>query len=310
MISQRDAFFDRLYELAKMDENVILVSADMGARSLDKFRKDFPHRFINAGIAEQNSILISSGLSLVGKKVFVYAIAPFITLRCLEQIRVECSIMNIPLVIVGMGAGHSYDDSGPTHHLLEDIAIMRTMPNITIYNITDSLMAGDLATYSYNANNTYYIRLDSVEKEPIYDKEENFSVGYKRFKDGKVSRKNVIISTGNMVYECLSVAEELKKENIEVDLIDIYKFPIHSIILEELDYCNKIMTVEENFLDGGMGSELCELLNDSNINRKIKRIGITKEQGYSYVYGGREEIYKHYGIDKNSILKEAKEYFG
>ena len=104
-IPQRDAFWDRIFELASENKDIILVSADMGAPSLDKFRKDLPAQFVNVGIAEQNAITLAAGLAMTGKKVFTYAIAPFITLRCIEQIRVECCIMGLPLTMVGVGVG-------------------------------------------------------------------------------------------------------------------------------------------------------------------------------------------------------------
>ena len=138
MITQRDAFWDEIYRLAKIDRDIVVISADMGAPSLDKFRTDLPGQFVNTGIAEQNAILIASGLAKEGKKVFVYAIASFLTLNCIEKIRVQNGMMNIPINLVGVGAGFSYPDSGPTHHLIEDIAIMRSIPNITTYCVTDA----------------------------------------------------------------------------------------------------------------------------------------------------------------------------
>ena len=130
--TQRDAFWSRGYEAAREDRDIVVITADMGAPALDAFRSDLPAQFINVGIAEQNAVSVGTGLALAGKKVFVYAIAPFITLRCLEQIRVGQGIMGIPLTLVGVGAGFGYEDSGPTHHLVEDLAVMRAMPNMTV----------------------------------------------------------------------------------------------------------------------------------------------------------------------------------
>ena len=138
----RDALFNRLYEIAKNDKDVVIVSADMGAPALDRFRRDLSNQFINTGIAEQNTILVSAGLTLGNKKVFAYAIAPFITLRCYEQIKIELAAMNIPVTLIGVGAGFSYDDSGPTHHTLEDLSIMRVLPNIIVslvYHIVEDM---------------------------------------------------------------------------------------------------------------------------------------------------------------------------
>jgi len=163
-ISMRDSFWSRLYDIAKKDRDVIILAADMGAPALDKFKRDLSSQFVNTGIAEQNTILIASGLTLGGKKVFAYAIAPFITLRCYEQIKVELAAMNIPVTLVGVGAGFSYDESGPTHHTLEDLSIMRTLPNITINNITDNVMATAFADISYKSTSPNYIREISSAK--------------------------------------------------------------------------------------------------------------------------------------------------
>ena len=127
MKSQRDAFFDALYELN--DDRVWVISADCGAPALDRWRKT--DRFINVGIAEQNMVNIAIGLALSGKRPYCYAIVPFLTGRAFDQIRQAC-MMNLPITFVGIGAGYSYDDSGPTHHGIDDIGIMRVLPNMTI----------------------------------------------------------------------------------------------------------------------------------------------------------------------------------
>lgn len=127
-ITMRDAFLNRLYDIAKENRDIILISADMGAPALDKFRSDLSSQFINVGIAEANLVTIATGMALSGKKVFIYAIMPFVTSRCYEMIKVDLSLMNVPVTAIGVGAGFSYDDSGPTHHSTEDISIMRTLP--------------------------------------------------------------------------------------------------------------------------------------------------------------------------------------
>ena len=192
--TERDAFWDQVYNIQKKDGNVVIVSADMGAPALDRFRRDFPHRFVNAGIAEQNAILISSGLALTGQKVFAYAIAPFITLRCLEQTRVNSGIMNIPITIVGVSGGFGYVDAGPTHHSTEDLAIMRAIPHITIQSVSDNNMAIFAADRAVHMKNTYYVRLDRQPFPDLYTKQEDFSKGLSVLRRGDF----YIIATGNM----------------------------------------------------------------------------------------------------------------
>jgi len=144
-ITMRDAFFNRVYELAKGDKNIMIVSADMGAPSIDKFRDNLKEQYVDTGIAEQNAVLVASGLALSGKKPFVYAIMPFVTTRVHEFAKLELGLMKLPVTIVGVGTGYSYDDSGPTHHTIEDISIMRAIPNLEILSPSDSNMASFFA---------------------------------------------------------------------------------------------------------------------------------------------------------------------
>lgn len=156
MKSQRDAFWDALYERAIDDKRIIVLTADCGAPSLDRWQEKIPDQFINVGIAEQNMVAVSIGLALSGKRPYCYAIIPFLTGRAYDQIRVAC-MMNLPIVFVGIGAGYSYDDSGPTHHGIDDIGLMRMLPNIRIMQAIDEGTAEYLATiYPYPT----YIRLD------------------------------------------------------------------------------------------------------------------------------------------------------
>jgi len=149
--SMRDAYWDKIYELAKEDKDIVIVSADFGAPSLDKFRRDFPEQYINTGISEQNAILLATGLSLAGKKPIAYAITQFITLRCFEQIRIYPCGMDLTVNIVGVGAGACYWESGPTHHSFEQLSIMRTLPNLKIINCTDNHMAKEAAIFTINS---------------------------------------------------------------------------------------------------------------------------------------------------------------
>lgn len=302
--TQRDAFWDRIYEIAKINRDIIIISADMGAPALDKIRRELPSQFINVGIAEQNAITLAAGLTMTGKKVFAYAIAPFITLRCLEQIRVECSIMNLPITIVGVGGGFGYEDSGPTHHIIEDIAILRSMPNIMINNITDIVMARAFADISCSLRQPNYIRLDRQVLPIIYTEENNFDKGLSVIRKGK---DFYIISTGCMTSIAKDISEELSKEQKNIGLIDLYTLPINeNELIETIKEAKKVITIEEHFLPGGFGSAICEVLMDNNINISVKRIGLSPKIGYSYVYGGRDEIRKHYGLDKASMIKQIK----
>lgn len=300
-ISQRDAFWNKIYNIAKVDKDIIIISADMGAPALDRIRRELASQFVNVGIAEQNAITLASGLALTGKRVFTYAIAPFITLRCLEQIRVENAIMKIPITIVGVGAGFGYEDSGPTHHLTEDIAIMRSMPDITINSITDSVMAAAFAEISCKMQNANYVRLDRQVFPDIYDKKTDFTKGISVLRE---SKDCYIVTTGCMTHVALNVANNLKKKEIDVGVIDVYTLPVNEdLFLETIKKAKKLITLEEHFLPGGFGSAVCEVLSDNGLLMPIKRLGLPIDKGYCYKYGGRDIIRGYYGIDNDSIQK-------
>jgi len=301
-LQQRDAFFDVLYDLAKNDKNVYLVSIDMSAPSLDKFRKDLSSQYINVGIAEQNGISIASGMALQGKKVYVYGISSFVSTRCLEQIRINCGIMGIPLTIVGVGCGFSYDDAGPTHNIFEDVSLIRAIPNIIINNCTDSIMAEKIALMSYSYKQANYIRLDRSKTDDIYEKHINLDDGFHIFKKG--SRN--ILSTGIMTHTALDIASRID----DLGVIDVHTLPFNNKkMLDVLSDSGRIITMEEHVLNGGLGGHISEFLHDNDISQKLLRIGIKNNHGYCHKFGGREDvIWGYYGIDNKSSFIRIKEF--
>jgi len=299
-ISQRDAFFNKLYEIAKKDRDVILVSADMGAPSLDKFREDLSEQYVNVGIAEQNMVTVATGLALGGKTVFMYAIMPFVTLRCYEMLKVELSMMNIPVTAVGVGSGISYDDSGPTHHSTEDIAIMRALPNMTILNSSDSVMAAKFAEMTCDISGPHYVRLDRGKLPSLYKQDSDFSAGLTSFKTGK---DICIVATGNMVHRAFEIADRLAGHSIDTGVVDLYRLkPINEkLLLKSIEPSKRIVTLEENLMNGGMGSAVAEVLADNDRPMPLKRIGLPDK--YFFAYGGRQNLQTLGGLDADSITK-------
>ena len=308
-VTQRDVIFSRLYEIAKSDRNVVIVAADMSAPALDQFRIDMPQQFVNVGIAEQNTILIGSGLALEGKKVYVYAISPFITLRCLENIRVSCLFQGIHLTILGMGTGLSYCSDGPTHHLLEDVAVMRVFPGIRVVNLSDNQMAAAYVDISaQNERDVLYMRIDKDFYQDVHTPGTDFSHGFVRLRKGN---DLMIAATGPMVHTALLIADVFATEGISVSVMDVFQFPFNpDAFIADISDVKKIITIEEHFLPGGLGSAICETLCDKGRYVPIKRMGLSMEQGYkpSYQYGGREVTRRHYGIDKETISRIAREF--
>lgn len=299
--TQRDAFWDALYEIAFHDRNTYLVCADMGAPALDKFRRDLTNQYIDVGIAEQQAAAVAAGLALEGKKVYVYAIAPFITMRCYEHTRVNFASMNLPVTLVGVGSGVSYDDSGPTHHTVDDLSIMRILPNFTVHNCTDAVMATALADISHKATGPDYVRLDRGKLAGVYDEGQEFSDGLAVVEPGD---QICLVATGNMVQRAQEVSAELAKRSIQAGVIDVYRLPINAPkLVDVVSKAGRIFTMEEHTLPGGLGSAVCEVLADYGVMKPIKRLGMNFSEGYCYKYGGREHIQSLYGLDTGSVVE-------
>ncbi|MEK7376008.1 MAG: transketolase, partial [Candidatus Margulisiibacteriota bacterium] len=187
----RDILIEKIYEKMKTDRDIFFLSADFGSFMLDKLRADFKDRFYNVGIAEQNLINVSTGLALEGYTVFAYGIAPFLIMRAYEQIRINLALLSalrpINVNIIGVGAGLSYDVSGPTHHCLEDIGIIRMLPNIELFCPSDGILMEKLTDHIFKTKSPKYLRLDGKYLPDIYDKESNIEVekGYCELNKGK-----------------------------------------------------------------------------------------------------------------------------
>ena len=297
-VTMRDAVFNRIYELALKDRNVIFITADMGAPSLDKFKTGLPKNFINAGISEQGMITVATGLALSGKKIFLYSIIPFVTERCIELVKVDISFMKLPVTLIGVGSGFSYNTLGPTHHGVFDVSLMRTLPDMTIFNCTDSAMADRITESAYKLPGPSYIRMDRENLPSLYSAQEDFSKGYSKLRSGK---DFCIIASGVLVRRALDVADELARHSINAGVIDLYRLkPIDRRMLEEIaKETGKIVTLEEHVKAGGMGSALGEMILDQDLDLKLKVLGI--DDRFIPVYGRRDFIQQQTGLDKESI---------
>jgi transketolase len=255
------------------------------------------------GIAEQNLVTVAAGLALSGKRVFIYAIIPFITSRCFEMLKVDLSLMNLPVAAVGVGAGFSYDDSGPTHHATEDIALMRILPNMTIFSPSDSVLAASCAQLALNTPGPCYVRLDRQVMPRIYSAKDDFLLGFRVLRDGGDIG---IVATGNMVHRALEVAARLKAHSIDAMVIDLYRIkPVTTHpFLTALKNLRGVITLEEHLIAGGIGSLAGEIILGENAGIPLKCIGI--EDRYYYAYGGRDHIQSLCGLDVSSITERIR----
>lgn len=294
-VDMRDAFLDALYALAREDRRVILLSADFGAPSLDKFRKNLHEQYINVGITEQSMVSIAAGLALTGKIIYMYAIAPFVTLRCYEQIKIDVCSMNLAVTAVGVGSGFAYASAGPTHHATEDIALMRALPYMTVLSPSDSIMASRFARISYKRQGPTYLRLDRGRSPLFYsDKDDDFQRGLTVIKK---SRDVYIVSTGAMLQSALEVSDELAQHAVDCGVIDLYRLkPVNTaLLLDTIKESKRIVSLEEHVINGGVGSILAEVLSDAQVCKPLKRIAIMDERCFGF--GDRKSLQRCCGLD-------------
>lgn len=308
--SMRDAFFDRFFELAKENRNLIIISADQGAPALDKFKTDLPGQFIEAGIAEQNGVLLAAGLAYSGKKPCIYAIAPFVTTRIHEFIKLEAGLMKLPIRILAIGTGYGYEDSGPTHHTVEDISILTPIPNLEVHSPSDSFMAADCADIMAESPHPVYLRLDRKVQSLKYQNysHNDFAAGYKVFQSSSSKKEICLIATGNTVDFVLDIKKRLINEKgLDVDIIDIYRLkPINDKLKDTLKEYKLIVTVEEHLLRGGLGSIIAEIITDNDLPVKLRRIGVNAH--YNYEYGGREYIQAKMGVTPEAVINAIESF--
>ncbi len=308
--TMRDVFIEEVYNRMHTDENIFFLCADFGSPKLDLLRKKFKKRFINVGIAEQNLINVSTGLAMEGFTVYAYAIASFLTMRAYEQIRINLSLYSqlkeINVNLIGVGSGLSYDVSGPTHHCLEDISIMRTLPNITVFSPSDWFLVKSFVEYSISVKKPKYIRLDGKPLPLIYNNCEDIKLenGFYEIKKGK---KICLISTGVMTHKAVKVADMLAKDNIDVGIVDVFLLSF----LDEDRFFNVLkdyafaITLEEAFINkGGLDSLVASVLNKKGSDIRLKRVGFNDKHVFDL--GSREYLHRLNNIDENSIIKNIK----
>ena len=297
-IDMRDAFFDEVYNLGEQDRNVIFLTDDMDAFSLIRFKADMPNQFFNINVAEQNMINLATGLALCGKKVFVYGIASFVTMRCFEQIKVNLGSLNLPVTIIGVGPGFSFEFDVPTHHATQDVAMMRTIPEVTIYNLSDISLAAAAAHLAYRSSGPVYVRLDKGTFPILSDELEDFSQGFRVLKPLQDIN---IVSTGYMTPQALMIANELDKRLVRVGVVDLYRLkPIDPVFFHQvLDQSQEVITLEESSYVGGLGSSVCEILADYGGDAKVRRFASDDKQFLSY--GHREWFHTLNSLDITSV---------
>ena len=305
-IATRDSYGNALVELGKEHENLVVLDADLAAATkTGVFKKVFPERHIDCGIAECNMMGVAAGLATTGKVPFASSFAMFAAGRAFEQIRNSIGYPKLNVKIGATHAGISVGEDGATHQCNEDIALMRTIPGMVVINPSDDVEARVAVKAAYEHEGPVYLRFGRLAVPVINDREDyKFELG-----KGVVLREGkdiTLIATGLPVAETLEAAEKLAADGIDAKVINIHTIkPLdEELIVEAAKETGKVVTIEEHSVIGGLGSAVCDVLSEK-APTKVLKIGINDTYGES---GPAVELVKKYGLDAESIYKKINEF--
>lgn len=303
-IATRESFGKALVELGKGNENVVVLTADLaGATKTSLFEKEFPDRFINVGIAEQNMIGISAGLATTGKIPFASTFAMFAAGRAYDQIRNSVAYPKLNVKICGTHAGVTVGEDGATHQMLEDLSLMRSIPNMTVLCTSDDVQTRWAIKEMAKIDGPVYIRLARVATPVIYNENQKFEIGKMvQIGDGTDA---TVFATGVEVAEALKAKEELEKKNINIRVVDVHTIkPIdREMIIKCARETKKLITIEDHSIIGGLGTAVCEVLSEE-CPTKVVRMGMQDRFGKS---GKAEQLLKYFKLDSEAIIEKVKE---
>jgi len=302
----RKVFFETFKNIISQNKDVFLLTGDLGVKFFYDLKDIDPKRFINIGVAEANMIGIAAGLSISGKNVYCYSIIPFLTMRTFEQVRVDLCYNNLNVKLLGAGGGLVYGAEGMTHHAIEDIAIMRSLPNMTVVAPGDAKEVEALAKASVSYRGPLYIRFGRDSDPIIHENKFEFKIGKGIIvNEGK---KVCLIATGTMLSMAKNVLNILQKDGVNATLISMHT--IKPLDIELIRDCAKnyefIFTLEEHNILGGLGGAVAEVIAESGYAGNFKRIGIPDKYSFPYV-GGTDYLRRQFGLDPQSIYNLISE---
>jgi len=296
-----------VYELAQKDERVLFIGSDLGPGVLDEFKQNMPKRFFMEGIAEQYIIGMAAGLAFDGFIPYVNTIGVFLTRRCFEQVALDLCLHDLPVKLIANGGGLVYAPLGPTHQAIEDIGILRTLPNMTIVAPCDAEEMKRLMGASLEWPHPLYIRLAKGGDTIISRSENGFEIGKGiQLKD---SKEVLFVTTGITAQRALKAAELLNEENIDCGVFHMHTIkPFdHEGLIKSAESVELVVTVEEHVLNGGLGSAILESFSDYGIAKKVLRIGIPDV--FSNQYGSQDILLASFGLDPENIVRKVKKHF-
>ena len=303
----RDKFADTIYEIGLNDKRICALVADISpAGSMEKFREKFPSRFINCGVAEQAMIGIAAGMALRGMRPFCYTIATFSLFRPFEMIRVDLCYQNLPVTVIGMGAGVIYSSLGGTHHTMEDVAVASSIPNMTVLAPCDPEEMRLATKWCATENNgPVYMRLGKKgESNFTKNAVDGFKIGKIRYIEKGKGYDVAILTYGITISLAFEIADEIKKDKKTVSIISCHTIkPLDKKgILETLSKHKKIIVLEEHVPHGGLGSRVKEIAFESNFKGNLKCFSLKDE--FIHFYGSYSELLEKHGLTKKNILNQ------
>jgi transketolase len=302
----RSAFINRLCELARKDDRISLIIGDLGFSVVEPFAEEFPGQFLNAGVAEQNMIGMATGWSLAeNKSVFVYSIANFPILRCLEQIRNDVCYHKANVKIVSVGGGLTYGSAGFSHHAVEDLAIMRALPGMVVSAPADAYETATITQLAVDTSGPFFIRIGKNNEPNIHMSPCSFELGEPIIhrKEGDI----LLVSTGTLVNEVIEAAALLEEKNLKIAVVGIpFLKPLNEESLKTILLGKKaVVTIEEHSGFGGLGSVISKIIADNNLNIPLHRIYLPEFIDH---VGSQHELRRFYKIDKEGIASKTLEF--
>ena len=306
----RKTALDCVHKLAKHDKRVVFIGSDLGHGVLEKMKAEFPERFFMEGVSEQYIVGMAAGLAMEGFIPYVNTIATFLTRRCYEQVAVDLCIHDLPVRLIANGGGGVYAPLGPTHLAIEDIAIMRALPNMTVVAPCDADEMNRLMMSTLEWPHPIYIRLARGGDKIVSEEKNGFGLGKSiKMRSGG---DGLFITTGVMTQLALETADLLKKDGVDVGVLHVHTIkPFdHAGVIAAIKGVRAVVTVEEHLVNGGLGSAVLESCSElrPELLPKISRIGIPDK--FATEYGSQNSLLKHWGITSDTLVSTMMKKLG
>jgi len=303
----RRTALDMVYELAKEDERIVFIGSDLGAGTLDNFRDEMPDRFFMEGVNEANIIGMAAGMAMDGLIPFVNTIATFLTRRCYEQVAVDLCLHNLPVKLIANGGGMVYAPLGPTHIALEDMAIMRALPNMSVFAPSDKEEMRKLIPATMELRGPSYIRLAKGGDEVISRERDSFEIG--RAIEYRAPGDVVFITTGILTNRAMAAADELKKDDINAGVLHLHTIkPLdEQAVMSAARASSLVVVAEEHTRIGGLGSAVKDLLAGTFGAGGPQILSLSVPDVFTDKYGSQDDLLEIYGLQPEQLAQSVRE---